>query len=62
MNLYEIKIGKKYIVVKANSFLEVANFCEIKGYKDCRICGMMSIGELDYYKNNAPTLGELKNG
>lgn len=59
MNLYEVKKGRKYIVVQANSFLEVANFCEAKGYKDCRVCGMMSISDLNFYKANAPLLKDL---
>lgn len=60
MNLYEIKIGKKYKIVKANNFNEVVTFTEQKKYKDCRVCGMMSNSELNFYKENAPLLKDLK--
>ncbi|MGB5791658.1 hypothetical protein [Poseidonibacter sp.] len=59
MNLYEVKIGKKYEVVKANNMMEVSVICEEKGFKDFRSCGMMSRSELAYHKENAPLLSDV---
>jgi len=59
MNLYEVKMGRKYEVVKASNMMEVSKICEEKGFSDFRSCGMMSISELAYHKEFAPILSEV---
>lgn len=59
MNLYEVKIGRTYKVVKANNMMEVSQICEVKGFSDFRSCGMMSISELAHHKATAPILSEV---
>lgn len=56
MNLYEVKISKKWMIVKAESMQEVNSFDAVIDWK---VCGMMSRSELSNHKANAPHISEV---
>lgn len=56
MNLYEVKIGKKWMIVKAESMQEVNSF---DSASDWKVCGIMSRSELSNHKENAPHISEV---
>ena len=49
--LYEIKRGGKWELVRATSMMVLDKWCDENGIKDWRVAGMMSRGELHLYKN-----------
>lgn len=44
--IYEIKINRKWSKVRATSMIALNNWCNTMNIKQWRMCGMMSISEL----------------
>jgi hypothetical protein len=50
MQVFEIKIGRKYTKVRATSMSAVNTYCKENGISDWRMVGMMSISEMEASK------------
>jgi hypothetical protein len=49
-NIYEVKINRKWSKVRATSMIALNKWCETMGIKEWRMCGMISITELQESK------------
>ena len=45
-NIYEVKINRKWSKVRATSMMALSQWCEKMNIKEWRMCGMLSIAEL----------------
>ena len=46
-SVFEIKINRKWSKVRATSIMNLASWCDDNNIKEWRMCGMMSISELE---------------
>ena len=49
-NIYEVKVDRKWIKVRATSMIALNKWCESVGITEWRMCGMISIEELEWSK------------
>jgi hypothetical protein len=56
---YEVQVVSSYVVVKAESMQQCNDLCIEKGFRDWRVCGMMSRTQMIQHKANAPLLSEM---
>jgi hypothetical protein len=51
LNVYEIKVNRKWSKVRATSMVALNNWCQEMGIKEWRMVGMQSIEEMAQNKN-----------
>ena len=55
---YEVKIGRKWVLVQCEDMRTLSSICRQKNIKDWRVPGSMSISEM-IESNNAPHVSEV---